>query len=137
MQDRELMVLPLIAGTICVTIAGTTLFGTGLVSSRPPEMDVSVYLPLFLTYVALYAVGIFFQAAVIAGAMERMRGGDPTLRSALSAAASRGGQIVLWAVVAATVGIALHAIEDRLGFVGRIIARIAGAAWALATFFVV
>jgi hypothetical protein len=45
--------------------------------------------------------------------------------------------ILLWAVVAATVGMALDAIHERVGFVGRIIATITGAAWSLATFFVV
>ena len=43
----------------------------------------------------------------------------------------------MWAVVAATVGMAIRAIQDRAGFVGRIVAGLLGAAWSLATFFVV
>jgi hypothetical protein len=43
----------------------------------------------------------------------------------------------MWAVVAATVGIALRAIHERVGFIGKIIASLMGAAWSLATFFVV
>ncbi|MGH9410728.1 MAG: DUF6159 family protein, partial [Vicinamibacterales bacterium] len=88
-------------------------------------------------YVVTYAIGIFFQAAVVAGATERMRGGDPTVGSALAAAGRRFGPIFMWAVVAATVGVLLKAIQDRVGFVGKIVAALLGAAWALATFFVV
>jgi len=137
MQDKELMVLPLLSGTAIAAVVALVGFGSGLDSARIEEMGPAAYLPLFFTYVVAYAIGIFFQAAVIAGAVERMRGGDPTIRSALSAAWRRAGAIVLWAIVAATVGVVLQAIRDRLVFVGRIMTSIIGAAWSLATFFVV
>lgn len=137
MQDKELMVLPLLSGiVIAVAIAGFA-FGFGLDASRLKDVGPAMYLPLFLMYVVTYTVGIFFQAAVIAGAMERMRGGDPTIGSALAAAGRRIGHIVMWAIVAATVGMILRMISDRAGFIGKIIVGIVGAAWNLATFFVV
>jgi hypothetical protein len=43
----------------------------------------------------------------------------------------------MWAVVAATVGTLLRAVRDRAGFIGRIVVAMVGAAWSLATFFVV
>jgi hypothetical protein len=43
----------------------------------------------------------------------------------------------MWAVVAATVGMVLRAIHNRVGFIGKILASLMGAAWSLATFFVV
>jgi hypothetical protein len=73
----------------------------------------------------------------VAGATERMRGGDPTLGSALAAAGRRIGPILMWAVVAGTVGMVIRAIHERVGFVGRIIASLIGVAWSAATFFVV
>lgn len=137
MQDKELMVLPLVAGMVIAAVVGITAFGVGLDTARFERFGPDAYIPLFLMYVAAYAIGIFFQAAVVAGAVERMRGGDPTVRSALAAAGRRVVPILLWAVVAATVGVIFHAVRERLGFVGRIITGIAGAAWSLATFFVV
>ena len=136
MQDKELMVLPLISGIFILVViaamaAGFALSGTHL--QRGPEL----YIPAFLFYVVTYAIGIFFQAAVVAGASERMRGGDPTIGSALGAAAHRFWPIVMWAIVAATVGMVIRAIHDRVGFVGRIITGLLGVAWALATFFIV
>ncbi|MEP7309084.1 MAG: DUF6159 family protein [Acidobacteriota bacterium] len=137
MRDKELMVLPLISGAIMAAVVASFAFGFGLDMSRVERHGPDVYLPVFLMYVVTYAVGIFFQAAVVAGATDRMNGGDPTLASALAAAGRRFGPILLWAVVAATVGMALRAIQDRVGFVGKIIAGLIGAVWSLATFFVV
>jgi hypothetical protein len=137
MQDKELMVLPLISGAIMAVVVAGIAFGFGANISRVGRIGPAAYLPLFLIYVVTYAIGIFFQAAVVAGATERMRGGDPTVGSALSAAGRRLGPILMWAVVAATVGIVIRAIHDRVGFLGRIIAGLLGVAWSLATFFIV
>jgi hypothetical protein len=139
MQDKELMVLPLLSGGVIVAIIVGFFFATDVDLGRLDgrQADVETMLPVFLVYVATYVVGVFFQAAVVAGATERLRGGDPTLGSALRAAARRFPSILLWAVVAATVGTLLHMIRDRAGFIGRIVVSLAGAAWSLATFFVV
>ena len=42
-----------------------------------------------------------------------------------------------WALVSATVGIILHLIERRAGFLGRIATALVGGVWSLVTFFVV
>ena len=137
MQDKELMVLPLASGIIMVAVIAGIALGFGVDTSRIERHGADTYLPLFLVYVVTYTIGIFFQAAVVAGATERMRGGDPTVSSALAAAARRIGPILMWAVVAATVGVAIRAIHNRVGFFGRIVAMFLGAAWSLATFFIV
>lgn len=137
MRDKELMVLPLFSGICIVAVSASFFFGFGLTPDLIREKNAAVYVPVFLMYVATYAIGLFFQAAVIAGATERLRGGDPTVGSALAAAWRRIGPILIWAVVAATVGTLLRVLRDRAGFVGKIAAAIAGAAWSLATFFVV
>ncbi|HVB37944.1 MAG TPA: DUF6159 family protein [Vicinamibacterales bacterium] len=136
MQDKELMVLPLISGVVMVVaVAGFAVpIGIGGAIQTGHGAVAILFLPV---YVVLYAIGIFFQAALVAGATERMKGGDPTVRSALHAAWRRIGPILIWAVIAATVGMVIRAIHDRVGFVGRIVAAIAGAAWSFATFFVV
>jgi hypothetical protein len=137
MQDKELMILPLISGTVIAIVVASFAFGFGIDQTRVVEHGPDIYLPVFLMYVFTYAVGIFFQAAIVAGATERMAGGDPTLGSALAAAARRLPSILMWACIAATVGMLLRAIQDRAGFVGKIVVALIGAAWSLATFFVV
>jgi len=49
----------------------------------------------------------------------------------------RVGGILPWAIVSATVSIILRAIEERAGFVGRIVGALAGVAWSLVTFLVI
>lgn len=137
MQDKELMVLPLISGIIMVVVVAGAAFGFGVDTARIERHGPDLYVPLFLMYVVTYAIGIFFQAAVVAGATERMRGGDPSVSSALGAATRRLGPILMWAVVAATIGVAIRAIHDRVPFVGKILASLLGVAWSLATLFIV
>ena len=137
MQDKELMVLPLISGVFMAIAVAVMAAGFGLSASHLPQRGPGLYIPTFLFYVVTYAIGIFFQAAVVAGATERMQGGDPTVSTALAAAARRIGPILIWAVVAATVGMIIRAIHNRVSFIGKILASLMGAAWSLATFFVV
>lgn len=139
MQDKALMVLPIVSGLVTALVVATFVVGTfgfSLSDLRQPPQPI-LFLPMFVMYVVTYFVGIFFQAAVIAGATERLRGGNPTLGSAMSAAADRAGQILGWAVIAATVGTLLQLIRGRGRFVERLVAGVLGAAWSLATFFVV
>jgi hypothetical protein len=90
-----------------------------------------------VAYVALAMVQTYFLAALVAGADQRLRGQDGTLRSALDVANSRLHRLLPWAMVTATVTMVLQAIEERFGLVGTIVARLVGLAWNLVTFLVV
>ena len=141
MKDKELMVLPVISG-VCILLVCALFVVPVLVAfgGELPEGDQEqglgwlVGLPL---YIAIYTITIFFQAAVVAGATERMNGGDPTVSSALAAAWQRKGTILMWGAVAGTVGMILRSIQERSELIGRIVIGLVGAAWSLATFFVV
>lgn len=139
MQDKALMILPILSGIVTALVVATFFVGTfgfGLSGVQQPPQPI-LFLPMFVMYVVTYFVGIFFHAAVIAGATERLRGGNPTLGSAISAAADHAAQILGWAVIAATVGTLLQLIRGRGRLVERLVAGVLGAAWSLATFFVV
>jgi hypothetical protein len=139
MQDKTLMILPIVSGIVTAGVVATFVvgtFGMSVADLRQPLQPI-VFLPVFVMYVVTYFVGIFFQAAVIAGATQRLRGGDPTIGSAIAAAADRSAQILGWAVIAATVGTLLQLIRGRGRIVERLVAGFLGAAWSLATFFVV
>jgi len=136
-QDKELMVLPLMSGIVMVGVMATFFWGFGFDERAMRAHRAEAMLPMFLLYVVTYTVGLFFQAAVVAGATERLRGGDPTVGSALAAAGRRIGAILAWAVVAATVGVVLRMIQERAGFIGKILVGLVGVVWSLATFFIV
>lgn len=139
MMDKELMLLPLLSG-LCILLimasfaAPVFVKGTDWAEGLP---EWTWYVSMFAFYVIAYTITFFFQAAIIAGASERMAGGDPTLGSALGAAAKRLPALFLWGIVAATVGMIIRSIEQRSEIVGRIAMALVGAAWSLATFFMV
>ena len=93
---------------------------------------------LFLValYFVLAYITIFFNAALISAAHERLEGGDPTVGSALRGAASRAGRIVPWALISAVVSMILKTIKKPTGFLGRIVLRKVGLAWSVITFLV-
>ena len=135
--DRELLVLPIISG-VASLIAAATFILPLLATTDLEEGSMSVlgYVLLFVMYVVLAYITIFFNAALVSAAHERLTGGDPTVRSALRGASSRAGKILPWAIVSATVSMILRAIEKRAGFIGKLAASIAGMAWTVVTFLV-
>jgi hypothetical protein len=92
---------------------------------------------MFTLYVANYFVIVFFNVALVGVANSRLMGGTWTFRDGIELAWARKGTILQWALVAATVGVILRTLEERMGLIGRIIMRIIGVAWALACYFVV
>jgi Family of unknown function (DUF6159) len=143
-QDKELLLFPLISGISCLVVLASfavPIWYTG--HWQPPRRDAHwqqqavYYGVLFLFYLCNFTVITFFNTAIIAGAIDRMSGGDPTVGSCLSAAFSRLGLIFGWALVSATVGLVLRMIEDRSEKVGAFVAGLLGMGWSVASFLVV
>jgi hypothetical protein len=95
------------------------------------------YVGVLLFYVATYGVAIFFNAALAICVLRKLAGQQATILDGLHGALSCFPQILGWALVSATIGIVLKAIERRSGFVGSMVARVLGLAWSVATFLVV
>lgn len=135
-QDKELALLPLISGILILAVMASFVFGFRLhqLAGDPGPREAIIG---FVFYVFAYTTAFFFQAALVAGALERMNGGDPTLGSSLRAASKRLPALFAWGVVAATVGMILRAIQERSELVGKIVVGLIGVAWSLATFFMV
>lgn len=91
----------------------------------------------FLTYLVLYSVVIFFNTALVAAVVRYMDGGEPTIGYGLRVAWSKIGNVLGYASIAATVGVILKVVEERLGFIGQIVAGLLGLAWTVTTFLVV
>jgi len=140
--DKELLVFPLVS-TICAIVVTASfvlpVFGLGLMEQWAGEEGLQplAYLLLFAFYLVQYFVIFFFNSALVGAALIRLDGGDPTVRDGLRIAWSRKGAILGYAGIAATVGMILRAIEQRVGFLGRIIVGLIGTAWTVATFLTV
>jgi hypothetical protein len=95
------------------------------------------YMTAYLFYLVQYFVIFFFNTALVGAVLMQLDGDTPTIGDGLRLAASKIYPILGYAFVAATVGVVLNAIRDRLGFVGRIIVGLLGVGWTLATYLVV
>ena len=148
-SDKQLMLFPILSALAClvttaIIAAGGTLavlpsMTAAMASGHrwQPNYSPTFMLGLFAVYVANYFIIVFFNVALVGVANSRLMGGSWTFRDGLELAWARKGTILQWALVAATVGVVLRNIEERMGILGRLIMRLIGVAWALACYFVV
>ena len=142
MKDKELLFFPLftVIGLVAVIsifsgIAGSTGAFTRLDANAISRNDQILYV---LAFFSSYFVIIFFNAALISAALDRLRGGDPNVSSGLSHAFAHIHTIFIWALIAATVGLALQLLRaNQRNAFARIIIDMIGGVWDFLTFFVV
>jgi membrane-anchored glycerophosphoryl diester phosphodiesterase (GDPDase) len=139
MEDKKLLAFPLISGIVTLLVIATFIplvfFSNGLFSFSTNTLGGIVC--LFVFYLISYFVVIFFNVGLISCVHARLNGKEMSVKEGLAAAAGHLSSIIVWAVIAATVGLILHMIEDRAGFLGEIAAAVVGGVWSLVTLFVV
>jgi hypothetical protein len=148
--DKRLMVFPILSFLACVVVLASFVvpaflflpgaagvFERGRRGGDAEDMRPLFYAGLLLFYFVNYFVVVFFNTALVSCALYRFSGGTPTVGDGLRAAASRLPQIAAWALLAATVGMILRAIEEKVDFVGKLVVSLIGLAWTVVTFLVV
>lgn len=148
-SDKQLMLFPVLSAASCLLVTAVIATGGSLLimpamasaaaNGQPfhPHQSPLFLLGMFTMYVANYFVIVFFNVALVGVANSRLMGGNWTFRDGMELAWARKGTILQWALVAATVGMILRTLEERLGLIGRLVMRMIGVAWALACYFVV
>jgi Family of unknown function (DUF6159) len=143
-HDKELALFPVMSSAACLLVLASfalPLWNTPwfhqFFGERHAPQNPLFYLLLFAFYAANYFVIVFFNAALVSCALQRLAGGNPTVGYGLQQASARLPQIVAWALVSATVGIVLKMIESKSEKIGQLVASLVGAGWAIATYFVV
>lgn len=137
-SDKELLVFPILSGIAAMIVVAT--FAIPVFALRIFEDGVGVGGAVlgFLFYLSQYFVIFFFNSALVAAAMIRLEGGDPTVADGFNAAKARIGPILGYAAIAATVGMILQALKNKdNNFLVRMIGSGLGVAWTLSTFLVV
>ncbi len=142
--DNALLILPVLSG-LATSVLAAGFIGLAVSSGTfsvphgngPLGASVPFYAWLFGWYLVQYFVVIFFNTALVGAAIAVLDGRRPTLGAALKLALSRVGAILGYAVIAATVGVFLHVLTQRLGLIGRLIEGALGLAWTASTFLVV
>ncbi|MCW2974536.1 MAG: conserved hypothetical rane protein [Thermoleophilia bacterium] len=135
-RDRSLAWFPILSSiasfiaVVAVAIPGYLV--VGLDERSAGQFVVGALIAFVATFVAIY-----FNVALVSCARRSFEGADTTVAEGLEAANGRLGVIFRWALLATTVGLLLRLLEERLPLAGRIAVWIVGAAWTVATYFVV
>jgi hypothetical protein len=142
--DRELLLFPVMSSAALLLVIAsflTPLWSTGVLQRAAEHKDIAHDPLLVASYVAFYLVSyfviLFFNTALVACALIRLRGGNPTVADGLRAASARLPAILGWSTLSALVGLFVRALEERVGIIGKIIVGFIGIAWAIASFFVI
>jgi Family of unknown function (DUF6159) len=139
-QDKEILVFPLLSGIITIIAFITMVFAgatSGLFRDFQAGNRALAYAVLFVWYFVSWFIVLFFNVAVIECASIRLRGGDPTIADGFRASMQHLGRIATWALISATVGVILRFVAERAKIIGRVISGLLGAAWSIATYFIV
>ena len=142
MEDKVLLVFPLMSSIAMVLIIGSfalpLLPAFGFAAGRAPHAPSSTgFVALLAFYWIQYAVVIFFNTALVEVAMRRFDDEEAGVADGLRRAAALLPVILVYALIAATVGTVLRAIAERVGILGRIVVGLIGVTWTVATALVV
>jgi hypothetical protein len=142
--NKQLIVFPIMSGISLIFILG--MFFVGIASALGWNMDnvdlhssniFYKYGLIFLCYLINYTIVVFFNMALMHCAKLYFQGEEVTISKGLQFSWSRIGVILSWSLFAATVGLLLKMIQDKVGWVGKIITGLIGVVWSIATFFTV
>ena len=148
-KDPELMVYMIIAGVMslaCLVGMSIPQFLEMEWAVNPDGSFTGAYLGFtFVAYMVLSIIVVFWNCAIIANANIRLTGGDPKFADGVNAALKRLPIIIVWGIIAGTVGLLLKALEgaarssdnDAMRALASIIHFLGGLAWWVMTFFMI
>ena len=130
-KDRELVLLPVLSFVITLLVLAVFVV-PGLLAAdfdavdsttgeEAPAIPALSYVLFALGGAGAAIVGVFFTGALVAGAHERMSGGDPTVSSAIGRAVQRIPGLVPWALLTFTVGMVIRALRERAGWLANLL----------------
>ncbi len=148
-QDKELLLFPvlsfvfsflLLLGLVVPAFVPVVLQGVGFEAVE----NMLWYVMLAVFYFGTSFIATFFSVCTVFTTKTRFEGGNATFWQSIQFAISRIHLILVWSLLAATVGLMLHALDragERAGKSGELIVKIVqsilGAVWAIITIFVV
>ncbi|MFC7132480.1 MULTISPECIES: DUF6159 family protein [Salinibaculum] len=135
-HNPSLLSFPLVGGASALVFLAVLLGTTYGVIGVPEDEVVAVGL-LFAVYFVSTFVTSFFTAALVSETRQAFDGRPPDFGRGLAAAWRVKGKLVVWAVIAATIGVVIRVVESSDSRIARVFAWVFSAAWSVLTFFVV
>ena len=156
--DPELMVYTFLSALFSLLAIGAAISGSvglDVIASDPEcvgedcgsELIIAHMAIWFVFYLLVSVITVFWNAAIIASAYERLSSGtNPSFSYGIGQAIKRLPQILVWGIIAGTVGLFLQILEGLahsddspvpLRIVAGLASYIIGIAWWIVTFFVI
>ena len=139
-SDRSLLWFPVLSAVFTVIAVAIVLVPAAVLLLPGATADSAHTWPMLvvagLAGYAATAVATYFNVALVSCAARSFHGEDTSAGEGMRAANARLRSILLWALIASLVGMVIRAVEQRAGL-GSIVARLLGAGWAIATYFVI
>lgn len=135
-HNHALLILALISGLFGAASVAVIFGVAGFYGHRHFNEAHLALIALILAY-PLTFLSVFFNTAIAAAASAALEGRSLSLGEALAVPARRVGQVALWALIAAVVGVVLEQLANRLPLGGSIVARLVGVGWSLASLFAI
>jgi hypothetical protein len=143
-KDKELILFPIMAA-FSVLILAFIFWSMGLIDIQEQGTNENTSFAQFIPEIILLFTAnffiVFFNSALISGALHRLRGGDPNVGSAMNHAIKHIHHIFIWSIIVTIVAILIAAIKgDRRqggGFMRQLFGSMLQAGWTMMTFFVV
>ena len=147
-KDKELILFPVLAAIFVILFVWIIFTFVGLdMSALTAEDNQSEEMPVIPLLILLFGANfivVFFNSALVSAALDRLRGGNPNIRSGLSHATKHIHHIFIWSIIVTIMALifaAIRASARNRGAVGQIMtsifASLLQAGWAMMTFFVV
>ncbi len=156
MGQKTLLIFPAVS-FVCTIVLAVLILGTGwgilaangvdivamLDKAGESSEEVSKqteiigFIAFALVYFCSVFIASFFSTAFYSQIMVGLRGEEVSIGNGLSFAFKRIGAIFMWAMLAASVGLLLKILEERLGWLGQLVIRLIGLVWAVATIFAI
>ena len=147
-KDKELILFPILAAIFVILFVWIIFTFVGLdISALTAEDNQSEEMPVIPLLILLFGANfivVFFNSALVSAALDRLRGGNPNIRSGLSHASKHIHHIFIWSIIVTIMALifaAIRASARNRGAVGQIMtsifASLLQAGWAMMTFFVV
>lgn len=138
-HNPKLSLFPIVSGAAGIAFLAVFLgvaFGTVGLDFRGDAV-VPLAVLFGLLYLILTFISVFFTAALVHQTRAVLDGQEPGLEAGMRGAWAVRRPLFIWAVISATVGVILNAIQDSNSAVGRVLSGLFGIAWTLMTFFIV
>jgi hypothetical protein len=134
-RDRAMLALALLGMTSAlIWLAAYTLIGG---YSSDGSSQGKVFLAILIALYPSTFLSVFFNVALASAANAALDGRRLSFGEAIAESRKRLGKIALWSLLSAGVGALLAELSSRIPGGGRIASALVGAAWGLATLFVI